>query len=236
MTRRNRPDIRLLGPLAVTCSDGTLASFPTQKSQALLAMIALAGPGGLHRDTAADLLWSRSGQAQARTNLRQSLASLRKALGADADVIESRGPVLGLRFDAVDLDVASLGKDAPPMVAAERLDLLSVPSTLLAGLSVNEAPFEEWLAVERAKYISLLTSELARIAEDLIADDDLSGALTASRKLLDLDAFNEGGASAGVAHLPRAGANPPRRSGTTIECRNCFRTSLAFSRDGKPPL
>ena len=191
MTRRNRPDIRLLGPLAVTCSDGTLASFPTQKSQALLAMIALAGPGGLHRDTAADLLWSRSGQAQARTNLRQSLASLRKALGADADVIESRGPVLGLRFDAVDLDVASLGKDAPSMVAAERLDLLSVPSTLLAGLSVNEAPFEEWLAVERAKCISLLTSELARIAEDLIADDDLTGALTASRKLLDLDAFNE---------------------------------------------
>ncbi|MDI3336794.1 BTAD domain-containing putative transcriptional regulator [Defluviimonas aestuarii] len=191
MTRRNRLNIRLLGPLAVTCSDGTPASFPTQKSQALLAMIALAGPGGLHRDTAADLLWSRSGQVQARTNLRQSLASLRKALGADAEVIETRGPVLGLRSDAVALDVDALGKETPPQGAAQRRDDLVAASTLLAGLTVNEAPFEGWLTAERAKYTALLSSELARIAEDLLGERNFSAALTAARRLLDLDALNE---------------------------------------------
>ncbi|MDW4549051.1 BTAD domain-containing putative transcriptional regulator [Defluviimonas sp. D31] len=191
MTKRNRLHLRLLGPLSATGSDGTSAFFPTQKSQALLAMIAMAGPGGLHRDTAADLLWSRSDQAQARTNLRQSLASLRKALGTDADVIETRGAMLGLRFDAVELDIDALGKDAPPRTAAQRLDGLAATSTLLAGLSVNEPPFEDWLTAERAKYAALVTSELARIAEALIGAGNLSGASTAARKLLELDEFNE---------------------------------------------
>lgn len=177
--------------MAVTCSDGTTASFPTQKSQALLAMIALAGPEGLHRDTAADLLWSRSGQAQARTNLRQSLASLRKALGADADVIEARGAVLGLRLDEVDLDTNALGKDGPPPTDGQRLDDLAAASTLLAGLTVNEPPFEDWLTAERATYAALLSSALTRIAEDLLGERNLSAALTAARRLLDLDAFNE---------------------------------------------
>lgn len=154
-------------------------------------MIALAGPGGLHRDTAADLLWSRSGQAQARTNLRQSLASLRKALGADADIIEARGAVLGLRLDEVDLDTNALGKDGPLPTAVQRLDDLSAAPTLLAGLSVNEAPFEDWLTAERATFAALLSSELARIAEALIGAGDLSGAHKAARKLLDIDFFSE---------------------------------------------
>ncbi|MCW3783143.1 BTAD domain-containing putative transcriptional regulator [Defluviimonas salinarum] len=191
MTRRNRLHLRLLGPLSATSGDGTPVSFPTQKSQALLAMIALAGPGGLHRDTSADLLWSRSGQTQARTNLRQSLASLRRALGADADVIETRGPMLGLRFDAVDLDIDALGKDAPPRTAGQRLDHLAAASTLLSGLSVNEPPFEDWLTAERARVAALVTSELAQIAEALIGTENLSGASTAARKLLELDEFNE---------------------------------------------
>ena len=56
--------------------------LPTRKTKALLAFLALP-PGRSHpREKLASLLWGGMQEAQARRGLRQSLFTLRKAVGA----------------------------------------------------------------------------------------------------------------------------------------------------------
>ncbi|HEX7128422.1 MAG TPA: winged helix-turn-helix domain-containing protein, partial [Thermodesulfobacteriota bacterium] len=102
--------IRLLGGFAVEGSDGRPVGLPTRKAAALLAVLA-SRPGATYtRERLAALLWSQSGEAQARGSLRQALAHVRKALaaaGCDAAVQESRGEGLRLVADGrVEVDVA----------------------------------------------------------------------------------------------------------------------------------
>jgi len=61
----------------------TPLTLPTRKSQALLAFLALP-PGRSHpREKLASLLWGGMREPQARSGLRQSLFTLRKAVGAE---------------------------------------------------------------------------------------------------------------------------------------------------------
>lgn len=70
--------ITTLGPLRIY-QDGLLCSFPTRKSAALLAYLAI--ETGLHdRDSLAMLLWPNSLATQSRTVLRKTLTFLRKTL------------------------------------------------------------------------------------------------------------------------------------------------------------
>ena len=104
-----------MGPPGATGPGGAEIRFSTQKSLALLAMVAVA-PEGLRRDQAAARLWSRSPEGQARTNLRQALSAVRSACGGE-NVILSDGDVLLLNHDLVRLDVPSGGGvflDEPP--------------------------------------------------------------------------------------------------------------------------
>src|SRR5262245_34727616 len=89
--------IHLLGGFAVRDSDGQPIAFPTRKAEALLAVLA-APPGTAHpRERLATLLWPNSGDEQARSSLRQTLALLRKALAPTGlPGIVARGETLSL--------------------------------------------------------------------------------------------------------------------------------------------
>ncbi|MEM6578592.1 MAG: BTAD domain-containing putative transcriptional regulator [Pseudomonadota bacterium] len=191
MAGKAKTTIKLLGPLSVTCCDGTVATFPTQKSQALLGMIVLAGKTGLHRDIAADRLWSRSSQSQARSNLRQALATLRKSLAPDGDIVTTSGSHLVLRDDAVDTDLDALRSEAPDRLTEADRDTLLNASELLTGLSLNEAGFEDWLALERIRLREQLQSSLQRHAEGHLENSEFDQALQYTRKLLEIDEFHE---------------------------------------------
>ena len=76
------PSIKLLGPTEVSI-EGRPLRFGTKKALALLCY--LAAEGGRHpRRDLAELLWPQSDERHARTNLRSSLAKLRKALGENS--------------------------------------------------------------------------------------------------------------------------------------------------------
>src|SRR5580704_14391079 len=82
-------EIGLLG--RIRFGDGNIDKLP-KKAQALLAYLAMNRGRAIPRDRLADLLWSTSGPEQGRQSLRQSLAAVRRALGADArDLIETVG-------------------------------------------------------------------------------------------------------------------------------------------------
>ena len=58
------------------------------------------------REKLADLLWSDSDSEHSRISLRQTLSVLRRDLSrADVDIIHSRRELIGLRPDAVRVDV-----------------------------------------------------------------------------------------------------------------------------------
>src|SRR5918995_6398716 len=140
--------VSLLGGFQVRL-DGCAVSLPTRKAQALLAYLALP-PGRPHlREKLAALLWGGIREASARASLRQALFSIRKAIG-DALVIEAR--TVALAPGAVDVDADAFVR-AVANGAADSLARAAelYRGDLLAGLVVDEGPWEEWLLGERER-------------------------------------------------------------------------------------
>src|ERR687893_582303 len=104
--------LRLLGPPeARLCARGL--RFGTRKALALLCY--LATEGGKHpRRKLAELLWPRSNERHARTDLRSTLSRLRKALGEGGGSSEGvelfavEGDLLGIEPGGVELDLGTL--------------------------------------------------------------------------------------------------------------------------------
>src|SRR4030095_529945 len=103
-----RIELTLLGRFQARLTPGPLLNVHTRKAQALLAYLALP-PGLPHpRDKLAALLWGDMREGQARTNLRQTLFTLRSALPVtDPDSLRMDGARLALDPTAVDVDVAT---------------------------------------------------------------------------------------------------------------------------------
>jgi predicted ATPase/DNA-binding SARP family transcriptional activator len=165
----NRLSLTLFGSFAASLSNHIL-HLPTDKARALLAYLALTPAAPLRRETLAGLLWPDQPEAQARQNLRQTAARLRRAI-ADHDP-ELAGRLLDLTRETIELHAEHCDAD----VVAFRRHLLAArnhPHTsldrcpaclaelqaattlyrrgdLLAGFSVpGAAPFEEWLLLQR---------------------------------------------------------------------------------------
>ena len=97
--------LTLSGGFTARLSSGEGLGFPTRKSQALLAYLAVP-PGRPHpRDKLAALLWGDLQPPQARGGLRQALSALRKVLAATSP------PALRVAADTVALDPASADVD-----------------------------------------------------------------------------------------------------------------------------
>ena len=161
--------------------------FATQKSLALLAMIACSPKGGLRREEAAAVLWSRSPDKQARTNLRQAISSIRAAF--DDKILLSNGGQLFLDRDYVELDTDTLVAGVvSPDTPIERFG-----GSFLEGVSVTEPPFEEWLATKRAGFARTVRDILFDAGTAALKSGDTRRALTAADRILTLDAYEEAG-------------------------------------------
>jgi len=180
-------EVRLLGQFSIAVSGGHHINLPTQKAKALFAMIILAQPAGVDRAVAASLLWSRGRDEQARTNLRQTLSSIRKAFRG-VDVIDGDKSVLRIRRGVVRSDVGGL--DNPD--GTSFLPFIETLGPLLDGLQLNEPGFLGWLMQERASVQRRLTTLLFKLSEELLSRDALADAQKVNQKLMALDEFDEG--------------------------------------------
>jgi DNA-binding SARP family transcriptional activator len=180
--------VRLLGGFSIVSPDKSSVDLPTQKAKALFAMIALAGADGIDRSIAASWLWSRGSDAQARTNLRQTLASIRKALPGENACIERSGTTLRMTAGAIEADFEAMQQGDFDVLWAN-LDGLG---PLLEGIRVNEPDFQDWLENTRASLQNQLSSALFMMVETKQAEGDYEKALRANTKLLSLDEFDEG--------------------------------------------
>lgn len=166
-------EFRLLGPLEVW-RGGAQVAVRGPKLRSLLAMLLLHAGEAVSTDRLIDALWGEQPPAAAANALHARVASLRRALGVDAQtVLQTRSPgyVLSVEEDAIDIAcferlVASAHAiGAENQAAAARL--LREALVLWRGPALAEFVFEPFAHAEAARLEEL---RLAALEDRLDAD------------------------------------------------------------------
>src|SRR5437764_13696185 len=79
--------INLFGNLRISVGGQPVTAVNTNRLHSLIAYLILHGDAPHPRERVAFLLWPASSESQARTNLRQLLHHLKRALPAESDVL-----------------------------------------------------------------------------------------------------------------------------------------------------
>jgi DNA-binding SARP family transcriptional activator/tetratricopeptide (TPR) repeat protein len=165
-------------------------AVPVQdKRLAVLAYLALgSATGPLRRDTMLGVFWPDLDQADARRALRQSLYHLRNVLGEG--VIVGEGDEVALAPDRLWCDAVRMERGATP---PEVLELYR--GDFLAGFFASGASpvFEEWLEQVRVRLRRRAVEAAWSVARDAAAARELSAALIAARRAVELAPDDEAG-------------------------------------------
>ncbi len=136
--------LNIFGGFSLSDGDGTPIVLKSRKAMGLLAFLALPPDTPRSREVIMALLWSDRSEAQARGSLRQLLSALRKEL--DEDVLEIDNHAVTLKSSGIDI--------AKPD-----------GNTLLAGFSLKDEAFEEWLRDERLRLTDASTPAAPQVEE-----------------------------------------------------------------------
>jgi DNA-binding SARP family transcriptional activator len=184
-----RPSLRvtLFGRMETTNAAEASVLPRSRKTQALLALLALANSRPLLRRTVTRLLWSARDQPQAAGSLRQAVHELQPCLQglrginfrADRTTLSLEGSTIWV--DALEVSRATVSRP-------EALDLLRGP--LLEELFGLDPAFDSWLKSERRRIAANAAGVAAAV---LSAQSDSAGTIAAAERLLFIDPAHEGG-------------------------------------------
>jgi len=180
------PCLRLLGGFEAIASDGAAIPLATRKSQALAAVLGLDQSGTVPRDRLLGLLWGDRGEEQARHSLSQALTGLRRAFGAAA--VRADRDMVALDPALIDVDVRLFLAEAGHG-GAGALDraLTWLRGPLLQDFALHEPGWEDWLAVERARFARQATAALLRLGTAAAEQANDAAARAAFEKALVID-------------------------------------------------
>ncbi|MBV8834849.1 MAG: AAA family ATPase [Acidobacteriaceae bacterium] len=190
--------INLFGNLHVSVGETPIATVNTNRLQSLLAYLILHSETPQPRDALAFILWPASRESQARTNLRQLVHNLRRALPTDCDsLVTDHFALHWRRDDSCEVDVwqfqsaienardARKGNDS----AREMLCL-----TQAAALYIDDllpALYDDWLPPFRDEYRRTVCTALERLASKLEERNQYATAIPHAERLLVLDPLAE---------------------------------------------
>ena len=204
MTDRVRPlRLRTFGGLSLEGLGGPVTGAGQQPRRlAMLAVLALAGAGGITRAKLLGLLWPEVDEERGRQALSQALYALRRDSGG-------RSLVAGLETIRLDLDVVSsdVGEFLEAAAAADLPRAAAVyTGAFLDGVYLTDAlGFERWVDDARAQ----LATTAERAFEALAASADATGDYVAAaawwRRLTEIDALRTRAALGLVAALAASG-------------------------------
>ena len=165
-------EIRLMGELELRLGDGVLPRLESGRAESLLAYLMLRRGAPLARHHVAFRLWPESTEAQAKTNLRHVLHTLRHALPNPDELVEITARTLTWRADApvrVDLDQFHEAlRRSEETDGDERCNILEAAVALYRG-DLLEGFYEEWLSEPREqlrqRYLGAL-ERLVRVEAD----------------------------------------------------------------------
>jgi DNA-binding SARP family transcriptional activator/TolB-like protein/Tfp pilus assembly protein PilF len=183
--------LRLFGEFALTVNSEPPVELPisSRKGRALIAYLALHPDHRASREHLANLLWGNRHDVQARQDLRQCLASLRRDLSA-VDLLVVSANSVGLNIDdlAVDaLELAALATTSEPDLARAAT---FCRGELLSGVSMEE-PFNEWLSLARHRFDAIASNVLEACAKHAHARGNGRQAIDAAERLIAIDPLRE---------------------------------------------
>ncbi len=181
------------GTFQATLDSEQVMAFTRLKTQCLLAYLALeTRPHS--RESLATLLWPLDNGFSARANLRQTLYELRKLLSERED---SSTPFLLVTRQTVqfnpDADYAFDVVNFQTHIQAGRLAaaVALYQGELLAGLSCESEPFEEWLRQQRAHFHNLMIDLCFRLTNQALQQGDFFQARSYAQRQLTLESWRE---------------------------------------------
>jgi len=187
-----RPRLSLFGGFEVA-GDAAAQAALTRKARAMVAYLALQSGRSQSREKLATLLWGANGELQARTNLRQAMSVVRKAMpSSNGGRFVTEGDSVVLNLDDVDFDVArfeALAAGSSPEQLERAIGLYR--GDLLDGFSLREEPFEDWLRVERERLRAVAIAALEKLVTHYFAADDFAHCAQAATRLLALEPLRE---------------------------------------------
>jgi predicted ATPase/DNA-binding SARP family transcriptional activator len=176
----------------------------------LLAFLALEAGQSHSRETLMGLLWPELPEADARNNLRVTLARLRKGLGSGQTAVSSLTTSrTDARFhldESITLDAAAFQTLLAQTESHAHADRATCPlcrqrlaaavalyqGPLLHGLYLDDCPaFDEWLFVQRERFHLQALEVLEELAQGLEADGRFAEAATHTRRQLELDPLHD---------------------------------------------
>jgi predicted ATPase/DNA-binding SARP family transcriptional activator len=233
-----RLSLSLLGSVQITLDGQPVGGLIYNKARALLAYLAVESDRPHHRDALVGLLWPNLPTPAARTNLRQVLANLCKAIAN----VSASAPFLYITRDTVqfnaqsdhDVDVAVFStllracathhhrRPERCRSCAARLEqaLALYRGDFLAQLVLGDsAPFEEWALLKREWLHQQALDALTQLALSY----DLRGAYAQARRVLARQIELEPWREEAHRHLMDLLARSGQRSAALAQYRTCRR-------------
>lgn len=226
-------EISLFGNLHITMRGVLVTTVDSPRLRSLLAWLLLKANTPQPREFLACLLWPESASSQARTNLRQLLHHLKRALPAASQVLEGDYSNVYWKPDAsCSIDVANFQTAIVRAAKARRnQDPLREIQYLeeAAELYVDDllpALYDEWIVPLREELRAQLASVLQRLASLLDKHGRTAAAISYANKLVAHDAINE---NSYYVLIKLHVANGDRASAIQVyrRCRTLLRRELA---------
>ncbi len=186
--------VQLFGALQFVWNGTPITAINTNRMQSLLAFLVLRAATPQPREQLASLLWPESSEGQARTNLRQLLYHLRRALPPGCSLLASDNHTIRwLRSPECSVDVHEF-EDAVKYAAhaeqtgdpaAERAALET--AALLYQDELARGLYDDWLTPLRENYRRQFASVLTRLALLLEQRRELDSAILHAERLVAVD-------------------------------------------------
>lgn len=195
--------LRTFGGLSLRRGAENLTGALTQRRRlAILALLAVAGEGGLSRDKLLAYLWPESDAERARHVLNQLLYAQRRQVGSDSLFIGQK--TLRLNPDVIRSDASTF--DAALEAGHDDAAVAVYAGPFLDGFFLKDAPeFEQWVDHQRARYARLCLAAVCRLAERARAARESTVAIDWWQRATELDPFDSRAALGLVETLVGAG-------------------------------
>lgn len=189
--------IELLGKLRFTFGQQVITSINTNRMRSLLAFLVLHSESAQSREHLAFLLWPESGDAQARTNLRQLLHNLRRALPVECSLLVSDNhSVQWLPDSTCTIDVIEFEAAIRAAETARKEDIAAVRRALEEAARLYQDDllpdlYDDWLQTRREQLRNRFAEVLSRLATILESEGDPAAGIRYATRLVSIDPLRE---------------------------------------------
>lgn len=190
--------ISLFGNLRISFAGRPVTAVNTNRLRSLIAYLILHGDTPQPRERLAFMLWPASRESQARTNLRQLLHNLKRALPADCNSLVTDQFAVQWRQDAscsvdtVDFQAAIAEATAARTEkdGAREIQSLTIAAQLYED-DLLPALYDDWLTPLREEYRRRLANVLHRLVTLLEEEQEYAAAIPWADRLVALDSLCE---------------------------------------------